>query len=173
MKKLLSAAAIAVALISPAALANDTGLYVGASVGSSKYDGLPNVDSSTGGKLVLGYSFNPNLAVEAGYLDFGSAGFRSGFITGTIHAKGFNASVVGRAPISDVLSVHAKLGYFSGDADASAAGIQVSGNGSDPSYGVGLTYNVSKSTGVRLEWDRVGSGDAIDLVSVGVVFKFK
>jgi OmpA-OmpF porin, OOP family len=172
MKKAVLAAALAAALASPLAMANDKGVYVGASVGSSKYDGLPNVDSATGGKLLLGYSFNSNIAVEAGYLTFGSAGFRSGIVSGTIEVDGFNASLVMRAPMNDQLSLHGKVGYFDGKAKASAGNFGASDRGSDPSYGLGLTYMFNKNAGARLEWDRVGSGDAIDLVSAGVVFKF-
>lgn len=173
MKKAVLAAALAAALASPLAMANDQGVYVGASVGSSKYDGLPNIEKGTGGKLVVGYSFNPNVAVEASYLTFGSADFSEGFVRGSVEVKGFNASLVLSAPLSPELSVHGKVGYFDGKGEGNAAGFKISEKGSDPSYGLGLTYMFNKNTGARLEWDRVGRSDAVDMISAGVVFKFK
>lgn len=94
---------------------------------------------ATGGKLLIGYSFNQNIAVEAGYLTFGSADFREGFINGSVEVKGFNASLVLSAPLSPELSVHGKVGYFDGKGNGNVAGYNISGRGSDPSYGLGAT----------------------------------
>lgn len=149
-RRTLPAAILAFALCaaSSGAAAFDSGIYAGASAGSSEYDAPVQVDNATGFKATLG------------------------FASGTLQVNGANLSLVGRIPVSDSFSFHAKVGYFSGDAKASGPGGRASGTGSDPSYGVGLAYLFNPNVGVRVEYDLVGSDDPIGLASVGVVVKF-
>jgi len=54
--------------------------------------------------------------------------------------------------ISENAEVYARLGYFRGKISASAAGLSISSNGSDFSYGVGAAFNVAKNTAITLDY---------------------
>jgi outer membrane protein W len=173
MKKMLSLAALASTLAFGTAHASDTGLYLGVAAGSTKYDIKSlNVDDSNGYKVTIGTNVSPNLGMELSYIDFGKADFRLLGQSGTVQLTGANVSVVGRLPINEAFSVHAKVGYFGGDATATGRAGTATDSGSDPSFGLGATYMFGKNVGVRLEWDRVGSNEPIDMASLGVVVKF-
>ena len=84
MKRILAAATLLVLGIGTAAAQteNQGGFYVGGAVGQFdlKIDGLDGVDEAIDGldaddtawKAFVGWRFNPYLAVEAAYVDFGS-----------------------------------------------------------------------------------------------------
>ena len=55
----------------------NSGLYVGGSIGQSKWKGgdFDIGDSSrTGGKVFVGYEFTPAIGLELGYINFGDFG---------------------------------------------------------------------------------------------------
>jgi len=45
-------------------------------------------------------------------------------------------------------------------------------SGADVSSGVGASYDLTKNFGIRAEWERFKAVDNIDLLSVGLVYKF-
>jgi len=45
-------------------------------------------------------------------------------------------------------------------------------SGADVSSGVGASYDFTKNFGIRAEWERFKPVDNIDLLSVGLVYKF-
>ena len=202
-----AAIALLAASVTPA-LAGD--LYVLGSLGRSTIDqskgdidsaitsaGAVGLSSSmdnhdTGYKLQLGYQYNPNLAVEAGYVDLGkltySATYTGGAATASGKASGFNVAVLGIAPISEAVSVFGKLGTIDGkvslSANATGPGGAASGSASATkwkgNYGLCLTYHVNKALGIRFEFeqfnklgDKNKTGESnVNLLSVGVAFKF-
>ena len=146
-------------------------------------------------KLFGGYQFTKNWAVEFAYMD---AGKFSADTTATGPAgrfklewagKGWSLAGVGTAMVSDNFGVFGKLGAFSWDLDykcsaVSGAAVCVaptnrSASGTDLTYGVGLKYNLTKQTSLRVEWEQFkdvgndatgGKGD-IDLITVGIQYK--
>ncbi|MEF1211634.1 outer membrane beta-barrel protein, partial [Vibrio alginolyticus] len=61
--------------LSHAADSNDHGVYVGANYGYLKVDGQDDFDDDSDViQGLVGYRFNPYLALEGGYIDFGSYG---------------------------------------------------------------------------------------------------
>lgn len=124
------------ALISPFALAADTGWYGGVNVGQSR----TNIDDAristelqsagfatavtakderdTAYKLFGGYRFNRNLAFEGGYFDLGQSSYTStttgpaGTLTGSMKRQGVNLDAVGVAPITDKFSAFGRLGLI-------------------------------------------------------------
>ena len=109
------------------------GMYLAGSLGSSmptstvKSDvdialisaGATNLSSSMGNgtamKFLVGYDFNPNLAIEGGYFDSGTMTY-SGTATGAtisadVKATGLQVALLGIAPINDKFSLFAKVGY--------------------------------------------------------------
>ncbi|MFO1407666.1 MAG: outer membrane beta-barrel protein [Steroidobacteraceae bacterium] len=187
----------ALALFAGSAIADDTGFYAGAGVGwgqvslpKSKItnsfaaafaaNGAPidtwsakTDDSSIPWSATVGYRILKYLAVEAGYLDTGSASYTgSGTVDdidlGPLPAKGkldwgatgWQASVLGIWPIDDTWSVFGRVGGFFGDVKATAR-ITVdtaSGKGHDSAnsneflYGVGVDSKFLEQWTARLEW---------------------
>src|SRR3954469_6849620 len=80
IKRSLSALLAAAGLAAAPVLAQDSGGYIGASAGNTRFDGpgvsgsssLTQDDTDSGFKIWSGYQFNRNFAVEVGYVDLGS-----------------------------------------------------------------------------------------------------
>lgn len=188
---------------------NTTGWYAGANVGRSSAtidnaritrelaaNGLATTsisdrERSTGYKLYGGYKFNPNFALEGGYVDLGKFGFTAntlpaGSLNGDIRLRGFNLDAVGILPLSDRFSAQARIGLTSIQARDNFTGMgAVSVRNPSPSkrdtnikLGVGLEYAITPNLGVRGDLERyrvndaVGNHGHIDMVSVGLVYYF-
>ncbi|HUF22216.1 MAG TPA: outer membrane beta-barrel protein [Burkholderiales bacterium] len=174
-----------------------SGVYLGASIGQSKFSDsckdeagviLSSCDNKdTGFKLFGGYMFNPNLGVEVGYVNLGEITASGTFLgtpfTAAIETTGFTAHAVGVLPLNEQFSLLGKLGLIRWDADASVSAGGVSGSvsedGIDFALALGAQYNISRSLGVRAEWDfykDLGNNetgeDDVHLLSVGIVFSF-
>lgn len=199
MKKLYSMSLLlGLAAVAGSASAADSGWYVGVDLGQSNYavmkpnmtalsqdlaqEGLPNTttesDTATAYGVDVGYQFFKYLAVEGGYVDFGSAtGDANITLTppGTahvdIHAKGETLYAVGILPVSDQFSFFGKLGAlvysqdFTGNVSVSGVGSTTvpksSDSGTTPAIGVGANWNIDDQFGLRLGFTRFHAvGDA-------------
>ncbi len=174
MKKIANAL-VCVSLLGAAA-AHAEGLSIGGSLGNSRYQsddigGAPTTDrSSSGGKIYGGYSFTPNLGVEAGYARLGT--IKSS--TADVKADGYFVDAVGTLPLGNNFSALARVGAFNGKLDSSLAG---SDRGNSIKVGAGVQYDFDKNLGVRGEWERyrfdaLGGKSNTDLYSVGVNYRF-
>jgi len=187
---------------SPSALLaqQDAGFYLGASVGRSdakdacETPTVPGVvitacdDKDTSWKILGGYQFNRNFALEGGYVDFGKLS-ASGTVLGvplsaTYEADAFEILAVGILPITDRFSLYGKAGLFRWDVDAraTAAGVTVtaSDDGTDFTFGAGLKYQFTKNVAGRFEIQRynnvgergtTGQSD-VNVWSIGIQVKF-
>lgn len=104
-------------------------------------------DSSSGGALIIGYSFNDYIAVEAGYGDYGTystSGTFSGLetlpfggssipeVTNTVsgsyaselEVQGFKADVVGKLPIGEKFYLKAAVGGFLSDSESKTEAVR-------------------------------------------------
>lgn len=207
MKKFIFLSIFAASAAAPA-LAGD--VYVAASVGQSSIDvnqgrldgllrsaGAVAVSSSvnktdTAYKIQMGYQFNPNIAIEGGYIDLGntkySASFTGGNASANSKAAGLNIAALGILPINESFSVFGKLGMInakvettvSANGPGGAASASASSTNWKPNYGFGATYNVNKQFGIRAEYEQFSKlGDAnktgeadVNLLSVGLSYKF-
>lgn len=178
----LAAIAAALMLFNAGARA-ETGLYFGGSVGQSAID-IPVADQvqtlafdeeDFAWKAYGGFNFGLivlDLAVEAGYVDFGGP---SGDVLGSqveVDANGFSAfGVIGQN--FGPLGVFAKVGMISWDADVSVDSFRSSSDGTDPAYGIGAKFGLA-SLDVRAEYEIFDIDDAEDLtmISVGLVWSF-
>jgi len=168
--------------------ANITSNLLGSGFATSS---ISNDDRDTGYKLFAGYKYNRNFAVEAGYFDLGQFGFTAttvpaGTLSGRIKLKGVNLDAVGILPINEKFSAFGRIGVSYAEAQDSFSGTgAVKVLNSNPSkreanlkYGGGLQYDFTPSLGMRLEAERyrvndaVGSKGDVDLVSVGLVYRF-
>jgi OOP family OmpA-OmpF porin len=150
-------------------------------------------DEDRGYKVFGGYQFNRNLAVEAGFFDLGSFGYTAtttpiGSLGGDIRIKGINLDLVGMFPITDKLSVLGRVGVTSartrgsfgatGAASLPYASANPSERATNVKFGAGLNYDFTESLAMRLEAERyrvndaVGNKGHVDMVSVGLVYRF-
>jgi OOP family OmpA-OmpF porin len=194
--------------VTPARGADPAGWYGGISLGHAKFGidqsafdaprGDGGLRSSAdrpdmGYKARLGYDFSNGLAVEAGYADFGKPNYGggpstpalAGSLAGDPKVGAFNVDVLGHLPVARDLAVFGKVGLLVSDstADASAgtgsASLSERSSRALPGVGLGLNYAVTKSLGLRAEWEKyhrlgtdLGSRSDIDQLSVGVNLKF-
>lgn len=208
----ITATLIATALlIAGTAAAEERGFYAGAGVGWSQvsipkskatnsfiyafdYLGLPleswsarTDESDVMWSAFAGYQFMKYLAVEAGYLDTGTASytgrgttlvfdpdindFVAVAVNGKIdwHATGWPVSALGIWPIDDNWEVYGRVGAFIGDvkADLRVAGndsvgkAHTSGNTTEFLYGVGVDGKFLENWTARFEWLAIPSlGDS-------------
>lgn len=167
-KQLLAACVAGVCAVSAAqAQVTGSGLYIGGSVGQSKWKGGDfDIDDSSkaGAKAFVGYDFTPNIALELGYINFGDFGgldADGGFLDGVVKVP-FTTNWVGLA----------KLGVFQGRVDAG----ETNRDGTSWKGGLGIQYNFTPNLAVRAEYERykfdVLGGPKSDFVSAGVTYKF-
>lgn len=201
MKRTLAAILGALALaLSHAALAQysfgqrgDLGFYLGGAIGQAKLkdwctnDGsAPGAtlvtcdDQDTAWKIVGGYQFHPNFAVELQYMNLGtvSATVNDPFF-GTIGVSAdnsqFAASLVGILPVGAGFQLFGKIGVetISQQASASVAGFSSTGNGSDSGalFGLGAKYAIGPQLRLRAEWEH---GDTLnmDVMTLGAEWRF-
>lgn len=191
-------AALAV-ITSPYAVADDPGWYGGINLGQSRSHlnteriagnlvggaATTSIDSrDTGYKLFGGYQFNPNFALEGGYFDLGRFGFTAttltpGALSGSIKVKGLNLDAVGILPLGEKWSAIARAGLNYADTKDTFSGtVNTTKSDTNYKYGLGLQYAFTQSLDLRLEAERyrvndgVGGRGNIDLVSLGLVYRF-
>jgi OOP family OmpA-OmpF porin len=144
-----------------------------------------------GFKVLGGYQMNKYLALEGGYFDLGNFGYTAttippGTLTGEAQIRGINLDLVGRLPVTDKFSVFARAGVTRAEARDTFRGTgAVVVNNPNPrerannaKFGVGMEYAFTPALSGRAEIERyrindaVGNTGDIDLVSVGVVYRF-
>ena len=195
--------------VSPLALADEAGWYVGGNVGRSGANidepritsgllgqGLGTTsfdhrDRDTAFKLYGGYQFTPHLAVEGGYFDLGKFGYTAfttplGSLNGDMRVRGLNLDLVGTMPLTDRLSVLGRVGVnharvndrFAGLGAVTVAQPTARKSESNVKFGVGVNYVLNDALSMRLEFERYRVNDAIgnkgdiDMVSVGLLYRF-
>lgn len=203
-----SLAALAV-IVSPCAMADDTGWYGGINVGQSKAKiddtritsgllsggftatSIADDNRDTGYKLFGGYQYNRYFALEGGYFDLGKFGFLAttvpaGTLSGNIRLKGMNLDAVGILPITDKFSAFGRVGLnyaeardtFTGTGLVTVVNPNPSKRDTNAKVGLGLQYAFTESLGLRVEAERyrindaVGNKGDVDLVSLGLVYRF-
>lgn len=213
MKRVLVGSLLALASI-PAMAADDVGFYASVSGGQSKYDlakgDLDSIgfvafagngvfpfnpassfdDSGSAWSIAGGYKFSPNVAFEVGYVDLGSAKYRStgqatffgvpGIPSFTPVAVGVNidfasrgltAAAIGMLPLGTQFDVHGFLGSFISDTtidiDVRIANVttrtSLDGQAADLFAGLGAAFHFSKTFALSLDYSLfkdVGDGES-------------
>ncbi len=148
-------------------------------------------DRDTGYKIYGGYQLSPNFALEGGYFDLGKFGFTAttnpaGTLNGDIRVRGLNLDLVGTLPLSERFSLLGRVGAnyaqtrgtFSGTGAVGVTNPNPSKNDTNYKIGIGLQYAFTEALSMRGELERyrindaVGNRGHIDMVSVGLVYKF-
>jgi OmpA-OmpF porin, OOP family len=193
--------AITVAILAAAAAcpawSQETGAYLGASIGQVEHkEGCEGVSISCDQKdsswrVFGGYQFNRNLAVELGYADLGesnASGVQSGVnVSASAEVTAWDVSAIGSFPLLDKLFAYGRAGIYLADTEVSATGtlagfsrsLSESESNTGLVLGLGLKYEFLRSFAVRAEWKRyfeVGGGEVgesdVDTLSVGVLYRF-
>lgn len=170
--------------------------YVGLSAGPSSYKlncaGLSRCDKSdVGVKFFGGYRYNPMIAGELAYIDFGrsvSSGTQDGFqLEGTLRSHALAANVALRLPLAKDVSGIARLGLarVRSSLDQRADGMVIASDARtsiQPYLGLGLQYalhkNVSLDVGLDMTRAKLGNGSggtttsAVRLANAGVTYGF-
>jgi hypothetical protein len=185
-------------LASGASRAQDNGIYVGGSAAdvSADYDwpaaGLTVTvdDAASGFKLIGGARPFDKLAVEANYVDLGTASAPLGIACpavigfpcasgASIEASAISVSALGMLTLP-LLDLYGRLGVAKWKAEGDVRFTGVGGDlttrttreGSDPTYGVGIQLRFS-SVALRVEWERFEIlDDSAESVSVGFTYTF-
>ena len=149
-------------------------------------------DSDVGYKLFGGYKFNKHFALEGGYFNLGKFGFTANTtapgsaLTGSGKFQGLNLDLVGILPFTEKFSAFGRAGYiyteakdtFSGTGAVTVSNPNPTEKDGGYKYGVGVQYDLTRSLGLRAEWERYRVSDAVnnkgdvDMFLVGLVFMF-
>ncbi len=141
-------------------------------------------------KLFIGKQINKYFSVEAAYTDLGKFGFNSataqgGVLNGSADFRSIDLDLVGALPLSQRVSVLARLGvnytktrtHFSGNRLAAMTNKNPSDSATNPTFGLGLEYKFSEAVAMRGEVarhrvnDAVGNRGDVDLYSLSLVYK--
>jgi OmpA-OmpF porin, OOP family len=148
-------------------------------------------DLHFGYKVFGGYRFHQYFALEGGYFDLGKFGFTAitapaGTLSGTIKLKGVNLDAVGILPFTDRFSAFGRFGvsyaeakdFFAGTGSVNVPNPNRKERGANYKFGLGLEYDFTEYLGMRVEAERyrindaVGNKGDVDLVSLGLVYRF-
>ena len=152
---------------------------------------LSDHNHDTGFKLFGGYQFNPNFALESGYFNLGKFSYSAttvppGSLNANIGVQGWDLDAVGMLPITRKFSAFGRAGIiyadardsFSGTGPLYASTTSLSKRATGYKYGLGVQYAFNDAVAVRGEAERyrisdaVGNKGDIDLISVGLVYRF-
>ncbi|HEY8509756.1 MAG TPA: outer membrane beta-barrel protein [Steroidobacteraceae bacterium] len=226
MKTTFMAAGAALALISLPAAAADTGFYISGNFGQAQYGDLSQdefdevtdivlselgVTLLNGGSslddegspwsLVAGWRFSPYFALEAGYVNLGTAEYRASgtvFIPGIgsvnggfgvdISAKGPLVAVAGFAPLGERFDVHGRLGLLFADTEfdvtVSLEGLSesdsFSASSQDVFFGIGASFHFTDNLSASLDYslfqdvgDEDETGESkVDAITLGLTYRF-
>lgn len=154
----------------------DNGFYGGASIGQATIDACDGVtncdDEDTSWKIFGGWEMNPNIAFEAGWVDFGEITGSVGGSAVSAEVDGWTLAAKGILPINEQFDVFGKFGAIMWDVEGSGAASGISDDGTDLMYGLGAQYMLTNQFGIVGEWEWFDIDSDVDLFSVGVLFKF-
>jgi OOP family OmpA-OmpF porin len=185
--------------------------YAGLTIGAANVIDAPDVVPVTGAtassvvsderdpgvKVLAGYRFHRNFALEGGYAWLGEYQFTNqvsapaaGALNADVRVIGLFLDAVGLLPLGANFTALAKAGIagtetrtfrsVSGNVTpAPGAATNQTSDDASLKVGLGLQYDLGRTATLRTEWERytglggAGSGDFdIDLYSVGVLFRF-
>lgn len=152
---MLGAAAMAV---SAGAIAQRSmpGWYAGLEVGQADF----GTEDDTAIKILGGYQFNRNFAAEVGYgmlLD-----------KGPVEVTALELVGVGSYPINNQFSLFGKLGFANVEVEVGS----LSDDKTELTYGFGVHYSFTPQVGLRGQWQRYDTNEEVDVLSIGILYRF-
>ena len=119
--------------------------------------------SQDASKLIVffgGYQFHKHIAVELGYGML--------FDKNSVEVTTMEAVAVGIFPLNNQFSIIGKLGL----ANVEAEGPGGSEDKTELTYGIGVQWDFTRNLGARAQWQRYDTDDAVDYLSIGIVWRF-
>jgi opacity protein-like surface antigen len=171
-----------------AAQMNTSAFYVGGSIGQSKFKnactglpaGLSCDEKDTAWRVLGGYQFNPNIAAELGYHNFGETKATGSGFEVKDKAKAWELVAVGMWPIANQFGIYGKLGGHHSEStiESNLTGVGGKNTGNGLTFGAGLQWDVTPPLGLRAEWQRYQrlggvSDNKLDVLSLGAVWRFR
>lgn len=205
MKLKILVAGIGLAFIAPLAMAGENvGPYIGANFGFTSLStanqeqklvndlvaaGFTSAQmsmdqKSSGGKILGGYQFNENLAVEGYWASLGSYNYTilttgptlSG--SGDVKVTAIGVDVLGIYPFTPTESGFVRVGFYQADAKANFSvtggpSASSSSTSTNPKFGLGADWKFTPSVHFRFEWEYYNASDTpISVLSVGLTSHF-
>ena len=168
MKKTILTLGILAAIASTQALAADNKLYVRANAGQSSYDvgrGFGNKTDSVIGAAV-GYTFSPNIGVEAGFNDYGTVRFSGA----DARAKSLHASLILTAPLNNEFSIYGRAGVSRTDRKDNSFG-GINDDKTELLLGIGAGYSFNKNITGTVEYQMLNDSK-VSAIMAGVKYSF-
>jgi OOP family OmpA-OmpF porin len=180
---------------------DDLVIFAFESNGATVLSGTSSLDDSdTSFSLVGGYRVSEYFAVEAGYVDLGTAEYRSSGMVDRIglpptpatysadfEVTGFTATAIGAVPIGTAFDVHGQAGILFADTkiteratvSSSTASDSFSADSQDLFYGLGVGLQVGQNWSFSLDWQQfkdVGDDEEtgetdVNRLSLGVIYR--
>lgn len=174
LRTLAAALAFGALATQPALAGEESGFYLGGSVGNAELD-ISGLDDDTGYKVFGGYNFGliplVDLGIEASYMDFGSQGASAMGESLELSTTGLSAHGLAGLTFGP-FGVFAKAGMMNWDADLKSTFGDDSDSGTDPAYGVGLKFQLS-SFQLRAEYELIDlDGTDMEFYSLGAAYTF-
>ena len=164
----LGAAAMMLSAGAMAQQGMDSGWYVGASIGQADLD----IDKDTAWKISAGYQLNRTLSIEVGYTNLGEVSDTVLGVPVSAEATAWEVIGVGKFPLANQFSVYGLVGIAMAEVEARAGGVTVSDDSTELTFGVGGQFDFSRNVAMRAQWQRYGADEDVDVISLGVLFKF-
>ena len=166
-KKIAIAAALS--LIASASFAQaGPASYAGGQINSTKIDGIGG--NHTGAGLFVGYQFNENFAIEAGYARLANADITYSGVPVNLKFNQSALSGIATMPLSNGFNVFGRLGYNRVSVKGSGNAGSASDSTSGALYGVGVGYSFTPTIAGRVEYQKASSDSSSAVAAI--VFKF-
>ncbi len=151
------------------------GFYAGAGLGLTQIEdedqGVSFEDNPLGWRLLAGYELNENFALEGSYVNSGTAEDTVLGENVEVELSAFTFSAVGLLPVSDMVKVFGKLGFYSGEQEITVQGITLDDDEDGLTVGAGLRFDAGNNFVIRGDFDWFDT-DLDTLWSVGVGFQY-
>jgi OOP family OmpA-OmpF porin len=185
-KVILFTSLLAAALSAPVAAQTNGGgsFYIGGALGPSKLEEWCDTggaitlsaceDTDTAWKLLGGYRFNRNFALEGSYIDWGEVTASAGAAAVSANQRSFGVAVLGSFEVAPRFSLFGKVGLLQTEQETKRITPNPSTVDRDETefhYGFGATYGFTPNLALRAEWEKTEKLKA-QLLSVGVEYRF-
>jgi len=163
------------------AQAQDSGFYLGAGIGQSKFKEWCDIplasckDTDTSWKLLGGYRFNRYIAAEGTYVDWGevTASTASG-AQAAADQHSYGLAVVGTLPLGERFELFGKAGFLMTEQETRRITPNPSTLSRDETefhYGLGARFLFTKNWALRGEWENTEKLK-VEMLSIGVEYRF-
>lgn len=169
-------------MVSAAAAAQENGFYLGGSLGRATFTEwcvddpavLACDDKASAWKLLGGYRFSRNLAVEATYINWGEVDGTVRTASGErrVSAEQTSIGIAGvlSFDVSPQFAVFGKAGFLKTEQDLPASR-QSSRDESEFHFGLGARVGFTPGWAARAEWEKTQKLK-VDMLSIGVEYRF-